>query len=114
MPTVFVIAHDWQLRANVRSELREQGVAALGMERVADAAQAVATGTMPDAVVLDCAADDADSAVLAQLARGVPLVLVASHTLPVPSLPAAAVLWRPVRVAEVVAAVNQVLKGLAA
>ena len=41
MPTVFVIAQDWQLRTSVRAELREQGVEALGMERVDDAAQAI-------------------------------------------------------------------------
>ena len=64
--------------------------------------------------MLDASADDAATAGVTQLAHRFPLVLVASRTMMPPALPAAAVLWRPVRVAEVVSAVTQVLKGLAA
>jgi len=114
MPTVFVIAKDWTLRAGVRAELREMGVEALGMETPDDAAQAIAGGTMPDAVVLDTATEDAAAPTVSQIARRVPLVLVASRTTPLPELPAARVLWRPVRVGEVAASVRQLLEGRAA
>ena len=114
MPTVFVIGQDRQLRANVRAELREQGVEALGMESLDDAAQAIATGTIPAAVVFDAAGEAVPEPALANLARRVPVILVASRTTAAPSLEGiAAVLWRPVRVGEVVEQVKQVLKGQA-
>jgi len=40
MPTVFVIGEDWTLRSLVRAELREHGIAALGMASPDEAAQA--------------------------------------------------------------------------
>lgn len=114
MPTVFVIAPDWNLRGTVRAELREIGVEALGMEGVGDAVQAIAGGLMPDAIVLDATTPDASEPAMARLARQVPLVLVASRTEAAPELPAAAVLWRPVQVGEIVRSVRQVLEGRAA
>ena len=114
MPTVFVIGQDWQLRANVRAELREQGVEALGMESLDDAAKAIAAGTIPAAVVFDAADEAVSEPALTNLARRVPVILVASRTTAAPSLEGiAAVLWRPVRVGEVVEQVKQVLKGQA-
>ena len=115
MPTVFVIGQDWQLRASVRAELREQGVEALGMESLDEAARAIAQGTLPAAVVLDAGVGDVSAPPLESLGRHVPMIVVASRTgaAPIPES-AAAVLWRPVRVSEIVAKVEEVLKGLAA
>jgi DNA-binding response OmpR family regulator len=115
MPTVFVIGEDWQLRATVRAELREQGVEAMGMESLDEAAQAIAQGTAPAAVVFDATTGDVSRPILESLARRVPVIVVASRTqaAPIPES-VARVLWRPVRVAEIVAKVEEVLKGLAA
>ena len=114
MPTVFVIAQDWNLRATVRAELREMGVEALGMERADHAACSIAGGTLPDAVVLDASAEDAGGPAAEQLARRFPMLLVASRTEPAPTWPAARIVWRPVRVSEIVESVRQLLEGRAA
>jgi DNA-binding response OmpR family regulator len=114
MPTVFVIGEDWHLRANVRAELRNQGIEALGMETLDDAAQALARGAVPDAIVLDASCRPIADAKLAEFARHAPLIVVASRTAAAPALDAAAaVLWRPVRVGEVVEKVRELLKGQA-
>ena len=115
LPTVFVIGSDWTLRASERAELRELGIEALGMESADDAARALAAGTVPAAVVLDATGEDTGNPALAQLAKRVPFVVVASRTQPAPALEAAAVvLYRPVRVGDVVARVKQLLAGLPA
>ena len=115
MPTVFVIGEDWQFRVSVRAELRERGIEALGMETIDDAARALAVGTMPAAVVLDVTAGNVARPTWENLARRVPVIVVASRSQAVPQTKsAAAVLWRPVQVAEIVAKVEEVLKGLAA
>jgi len=114
MPTVFVIGKDWTLRSLVRAELRERGVEALGMESVDDAAQMLAQGTMPSAVVLDVTAGDPVAA-LGPLAGRVPVVIVASRAEALPALAkTAAVLYKPVSVGEIVARVEHLLKGVAA
>lgn len=115
MPAVFVIGEDWNFRAGVRAELREQGIEALGMATIDDAAQALARGTLPAAVVLDASAKDARNPAVALLAKRVPVLLVVSRMEPAPEWKeAAAVLWRPVRVGDVVARVKQLLEGHAA
>ena len=120
MPTVFVISSDWSLRATVRAELLHAGIEALGMESVDDLAQAAAQGRAPSAVVLDVAGEGsalsaAATGALANLARRVPVVMVASRVGPTPPLESvAAVLYRPVRVGEIVARVRQLLEGQAA
>jgi DNA-binding response OmpR family regulator len=118
MPTVFVISKDWTLRVTVRAELLHAGVEALGMESVDDAARVLAQGKTPSAVVLDAVREDAapsTRAALANLAKRVPVVVVASRTESVPPLEGAvALLYRPVRVDEIVARVKQLLKGQAA
>ena len=113
MPTVFVIAKDWTLRAGVRAELREMGVDALGMETVADAGQTIAAGTIPDVVMLDAASEDVASlGGVASLVRSVPVLVVASRTEAVPGIETAAmVMYRPVSVGEVVARLKQLLEG---
>lgn len=113
MPLVFIIAEDWTLRIAVRAELREAGIEALGMERVADAARAIAEGTMPTVIVLEARTLDAAGPALP---RHIPRVVVASHTERPEAWEAvkegaAAVLYRPVSVAEIVAQVKQLLQG---
>ncbi len=115
MPTVFVIARDWTLRAAVRAELREARIEALGMESLDDLARALARGTLPSAIVLeaDVAAGAASApSALSNLAKRVPVIVVGSRTHAAPAIEgAAAVLYRPVRVADIVARVQQVLAG---
>jgi len=115
MPVVFVIAEDWTLRTAVRAELREMGIEALGMESVEDAGRAIAEGAAPSAVVLEATSRNAGHKGLTSLARQVPVLVVASRTTtsPFPEQ-AAAVFYRPVRVAEIVARVKQLLEGEAA
>ncbi len=113
MPTVFVIGEDWTLRSLVRAELREHGVEALGMETLEQAARAIATGTVPSAVVLDATPLGGAAAAMEFLPRSVPVLLVTSPGALAPAW-AAAVLSKPVRVGEIVASVENLLKGLAA
>lgn len=108
---VFIIAQDWMLRAGVRAELRERGITATGMESVDDAAKAIAAGQMPSAVVVEAGLPGTNCEALEQLARRVLVIVVASRWEPVPIKSAAAVLYRPVRVGDVVARVIQVLQG---
>jgi DNA-binding response OmpR family regulator len=112
MPTVFVIAEDWMLRAMLRAQLRELGIDALGMETTADAARALAAGRMPAAVVLETSSG-AESEVMTELARRVPLIVVASGTERLNLPEAAAIFHRPVRVGDIVARVMQALRGQA-
>ena len=112
MPTVFIISPDWTLRATVRAELREAGVEAIGMESADDAAREIAAGQMPSAVVLD---GSVSTPGLESLTRGVPVIVVASRIEPLqPPAGAVAVLYRPVRVGEIVSRVHEVLRGHAA
>ena len=114
MPIVFVIAEEWRLRAAVRAELRERGVKALGMETADDAGRAIAAGEIPSVIVLDAAAAAAPPPALRRLIRRVPSVLIASRTTS-PTLSsnevACKVLFRPVQVSEVIAAVLDLLQG---
>ena len=102
------------LRAGVRAELREKGIEALGMETLDDAAKAIAAGQMPSAVVLEAGAGETNPQPLEQLAHRVPVIVVASRTEKTQVESAAAVLYRPVRVGDVVARVLQALQGYAA
>lgn len=109
MPTVFIISPDWKLRATVRAELREAGVEALGLETADEAAKEIVAGRLPSAVVLD---GEVATAGLQNLARSIPMVVVASRSVLLPPLPSAAVvLYRPVSVKEVVAQVHLALHG---
>ncbi len=112
MSTVYVISADWTLRASVRAELREMGIEALGMETPEDAAQAAVAGKGPDVVVLEASSATTTPGALGWLARGVPVVVVASRAVPVPGIEnAAAVLYRPLRVGDVVERVKALLGG---
>lgn len=110
MPAVFVIAHDWTLRTSVRAELRERGVEALGMEAADEAGRAIAAGQMPAVVVLEAIAEIADDPAIRQLVEHIPTILIASRTETVPLPPVDTVLYRPVRIGEIVARVEELLR----
>jgi DNA-binding response OmpR family regulator len=113
MPTVFIIGEDWTLRSLVRAELREHGVEALGLTSAQEAAQALASGAKPSAVIIDLTSLRGESGVPEMIARSVPVLAVISPGMPVPAW-AAAALAKPVRVGEIVARVESILKGMAA
>ena len=96
----------------LRAQLRELGIDALGMETPDEAARALANGQMPSAVVLESGAST-DSPAIGELARNVPLIVVASGVEKLNLPEAAAIFHRPVRVGEIVARVMQALKGQA-
>ncbi len=115
MPIVFVIARDWTLRTALRAELLERGIQALGMEGANDAGRAIAAGNMPSAIVLEAVNPAATDAAIQELVRRVPTVLIASRTETIPVPPVAALLYRPVRIGEIVARVRELLqRGYAA
>jgi DNA-binding response OmpR family regulator len=109
MPVVFVIATDWTLRAAVRAELREAGIDALGMDSPDDAGRALASNQLPAAIVLEATAELAGNAAIQNLVKRVPTILIASRTETVPLPAVAAVLYRPVRIGDIVAKVRGLL-----
>ena len=113
MPVVFVVAEEWMLRAGIRAELRERGIKALGMENAEEVGRAIAAGEAPSAIVLDSNAKAASDPAVQQLVRRIPTVVIASRvaTSP-PAHSAAKVLFRPVQIGEIAAAVSDPLKGL--
>lgn len=111
MPVVFVIAEDWALRAGVRAELRERGIEALGMETAGDAGVVLAANEMPSVIVLDAGSKAAADAAIQQLAARVPTIVIASRTEPTQIPRTAKVFYRPVRIAEIVDAVLELLQG---
>lgn len=109
MQVVFVIASDWKLRVLVRAELRERGIDALGVRNADEVGSYIASGSVPSAVVFE-ASGRIDPG-LELLARRIPFVVVASAVEAQVWPRAARLLRRPVQVAEVVAAVLDVLRG---
>ena len=109
MPTVFVIATDWTLRATVRAELRERGIHALGFDSPDDVGRALAAGEMPAMIVLEAIAPLAADPAIQNLAQRVPTILVASRTERISLPPVAAVFYRPVRIADIVTRVSELL-----
>jgi hypothetical protein len=110
MPVVFLIASDWTLRAALGAELRERGVEALGMEASDEVGRALASGEMPSAVVLDATASVAADPTIRKLVETVPTVVVASRTETIQLPPVAAVLYRPVRIADIVEKIRRLLE----
>ncbi|HEV7968791.1 MAG TPA: hypothetical protein VGP19_14540 [Candidatus Acidoferrales bacterium] len=109
MPVVFVIAADWTLRTTVRAELREMGIEALGMDSAEDVGRAIASGGLPNLVVLEATAELLADPRIQNSVQRVLTVLIASRTekLSLPEVPA--ILYRPIRVAEIVALVSELL-----
>lgn len=121
MPCVLIVSKDWALRAGVRAELREAGLDARGMDSLAEVGEALARGAAPAAIVLDAAleATPVERAAVANLARHASVLVVASHVDPGASpadwmSSAAEILYRPVRVGEIVARVRKLVEGQAA
>jgi DNA-binding response OmpR family regulator len=110
MPVVFVIARDWTLRTSVRAELRERAIEALGMESAAQAGAAIAAGEMPAVVVMEAVSDIASDPAIQKLVERVPTILVASRTETVPLPRVDTVLYRPVRIGEIVARIQELLR----
>jgi DNA-binding response OmpR family regulator len=107
MPVVFIVSREWDLRGAVRAELREAGIAAMGMETVDDMARTIAGGVAPDLVVLDgqYLHDPQTRQAVQNLASLVPVLVIDSRLNPAPPLPGAQLLSRPVQVKEIVARV---------
>ena len=134
MPFVFVLARDWTLRTAVRAELRERGIDALGMDSADDAGRAIAAGQFPSAVVVEGIPEFASNPAIQNLIARVPPVWIASRTEKIPEAPPSSasadaqhesagsgppasshrnapgqhvgvVVYRPVRISEIVSAV---------
>jgi hypothetical protein len=99
---VFVIASDWTLRTAVRAELLESGTKALGMETPDEVGRALAGGDLPSAIVVEATAPLAADPAIQKLVERVPTIAIASRAETVELPAVAAVLYRPVRIAEVV------------
>src|SRR5260370_11161601 len=80
MPVVFVIARDWTMRTAVRAELREMGIDALGMDSADDAGRAIASGRLPNVVVLEATNELLGNPGIQNLLQRVPAILIASRT----------------------------------
>jgi hypothetical protein len=109
MALVFVVAQDWNMRTAVRAELREKGVVALGMDSAEDVAGALVLGKIPDVVVLEAAAEFFADPTIQNLLQRVPFVLIASRTVAVPLPRTHTIFYRPVRIAEIVDCVRELL-----
>ena len=109
MPVVFVIARDWTMRTAVRAELREMGIDALGMDSADDAGRAIASGRLPNVVVLEATNELLGNPGIQNLLQRVPAILIASRTVKVSLPDAPVVLYRPVRIAEIVARASELL-----
>src|ERR1700720_2864813 len=86
IPVVYVIARDWTMRTTVRAELREMGIEALGMDSAEDAGRAMASGQLPNVVVLEATEELLGDIRIQNLVRRFPAVMIASRTVKV-SLP---------------------------
>lgn len=111
MPIVFVISEEWMLRAGIRAELRERGIKALGIETAEDAGRAMANGESPQVLVIDGHAKAASDPTIQQLAGRVPAIVIAPRTTTIALGFAAKILFRPVQIGDVVAAVMDLVKG---
>ena len=115
MKTVLVVGRAWKFRALLRAQLREENYDALGFATLEEAADQLAAGSPPAALVFD--STDASPAVvqpqLAELARRLPVLVIAGAQDSFDFSPdkrrestAPRVLRRPLRLEEVVAAIK--------
>lgn len=109
MPVAFVISEEWIFRAGIRAELRERGWQALGLESATDVGQAIAAGDMPAVMVIDGNAVAASDPAIQQLVERIPAIVIAPGTRSIPLGSAAKVLFRPVQIGEIVAAVVELV-----
>lgn len=110
MPTVFIVARDWALRAALRAELRERSINALGMESADEAGRAIASGLLPAVAVIEAIAEIAANSAIQTLVERVPTILIASRTETVPLPPVDSVLYRPVRIGEIASRVSELVR----
>ena len=109
IPVAYVIARDWTMRTGVRAELREMGIEALGMDSAEDAGRAMASGQLPNVVVLEATEELLGDLRIQNLVHRFPAVMIASRTVKVPLPDTADVLYRPVRITDIVARVTELL-----
>jgi hypothetical protein len=107
MPIVFVISPDWTLRTNVRAQLREVGIMALGMQATDDLEEVLMRGVVPSSIVFDIAELENPKArrMLETLAQDVAVLVAGASANPALSFPGREVLCRPVQVQDVVSRV---------
>jgi DNA-binding response OmpR family regulator len=115
MPVVFIVSGDWNLRGAVRAELREAGIAALGMETAHDMARMIAGGIAPEVVVIDGVElhQPETRPALENLSSRLPVLVIDSRLNPAPPLPGAQIMLRPVQVKEIVSRVREMLASRA-
>ena len=107
MKTILVVGREWKFRALLRAQLREEGYEALAFETLQDA-EAERAGAA--ALLFDTTGFKPEEwqRQLAQLAATLPVVLVAAADERV-DIASARVLRRPVRLADIVSAVQEVI-----
>jgi DNA-binding response OmpR family regulator len=110
MQVVFVIAPDWTLRTAVRAELRELGIKALGMESADDVGRALGAGEKPSAILLEAVSQLGADPAIRNLVSHVPTIVIASRTEKLDLPPVTAVLYRPVRIAEILNRIRELLQ----
>jgi len=115
MPVIFIVSGEWNLRGAVRAELREAGLAALGMETVEDMARTIAGGIVPDLVVLDGAQllRPESRQPLENLSSRLPVLVIDSRVSSAPPLQGSQTIVRPVQIKEIVARVFAMLPAWA-
>ena len=113
MALIFVISPEWALRSPVRAQLRDAGFDARGMNLAEDVGRAFGAGDVPDALVVDATTELVSDARITGLIQRIPTVLVASRVneTTLPTGTHISILYRPVRVAEIVAGVKDLLAG---
>jgi hypothetical protein len=74
-----------------------------------EAGHAIASGGLPDVIVLEATAALLSDPIIQNLVQRVPTILVSSRTVTVSLPDPAAVLYRPVRISEIVARVRDLL-----
>lgn len=97
------------MRTAVRAELRERGIEALGMDSADDVDRTAISGQPPDFIVLEATSELLDDARIQNLIQRVPTLLIASRTLKVALPKDTSVLYRPVRIAEIISRVTDLL-----
>lgn len=109
MKTVLVVGREWKFRALLRAQLREEGYEALAFETLQDI-EAEKVGAA--ALVFDTADFKPEEwqPQLTQLAAALPVLIVAGADESL-HLPRARVLRRPIRLAEVVSALREIISA---
>lgn len=97
------------MRTAVRAEVREMGVDALGMDSAVDADRAIASGGLPNVIVIEATAELLGQPRTQDLIRFAPAVLIPSCTIKESFPNVVVILYRRVRATEIVARVSELL-----